>query len=1047
MKERILRVLYKLSVSRDHETLNKLVQETGYSVLRIEENARLALSGLLHDYDRFSVSTIDSFFQKVLRSFARETGLFGSYEIELDQNAMLEEACDRLLLSIEEDEELRLWLMAMSEDQLIEGKSWSVNKKILSLGKEIFNESFQPYLLNQESTETERAKLKSLREELQKTRSWYEKECIHYGEKALALISRFEIELDDFKYKRSSFANTFYKLAQYSGGEIILGARFLNAIDAVENWSAKDKLPQMQALYDAGLNKLMHDIVSFLNEHSKKYTTAFEVQKQVYALGVLSALAVKVREIGYERNSILLSEGNTLLRGIIGQNDAPFVYEKTGTYYQFFMIDEFQDTSTTQWANFKPLINNSLAENHANLVVGDVKQSIYRWRNSDWQLLDKQIKLDLAQYKPDEISMDVNWRSSRNVVQYNNLFFNMAKGLLQSSYNESLETESSPVIDEYRNTILNAYADSEQQSLSNIDGGIVQCAFISNNEAQSYEEVTVHQVIQTVKHVQDQGYSASDIAILVKKNKQGKMIADALLAEKNNGDHYNFEVISDDTLFVESSASVRFLIGLLKYVLTPADQVVKATVVYEFANNLLPLLSEMGRTPERFISEGQQALSFQAQDNGKFRLIPNELRSEFFPFFDDDKMRSLSQRWAYLSLIDLIEELILRYNLHYLSGDQANLQALKDLANDFSKRESGNLHKFIDWWDQFGAGVKLQTAKERDAIKIMSIHKSKGLEFSIVLLPFCDWNFQPDSTKLNILWCSTSHTAYQQFPILPVNFTGRLKNSDFANDYYTELLLSYIDNLNLLYVAQTRAINGLYIFTEETTKDTANSVAQLYHQFFRNSASDIEYQTENEVVFTIGQLSLGTKKENEQVNEANLSGSFKRHKNINNSLKLKRNYIDFLDDAESTRSVQINRGKLMHEILSLISESSDIDNAVQKVQLSGKISSTESENLKEEIKVLINHPEVKEWFSGKYKVLNEQTIVLPKFDLPRPDRLMIEGNRILVVDYKTTNIENTSHQRQVKTYMKYLIQMGYDKVEGYIYYLTSKKLSEVKYDD
>ncbi|MFA9389099.1 MAG: UvrD-helicase domain-containing protein [Prolixibacteraceae bacterium] len=1048
MKERILRDLHKVATSADGGLLKALLAETGLSVLKIEDHAKLALSNILHDYDRFAVSTIDSFFQRVLRSFARESGLYGTYEIELDQGAVLEEACDRLLLSVDEDEELRKWLITMSEDQLGEGKTWRINDKILELGKELYNESFQPYLINFESIAIERQKLKILKKEITVTQKWFESSLKELSRSALEMISAASLELSDFKGGSRSFVNYFSHWANFRKDKLEPTATLLKAMDVPENWVVK-KHPKYDLIIQVvqqGLNEHLKKNVTFIEQNRIKYTTALEIQKYIHALGVLTTLSAKVREIGLERNSLLLSEGNTLLRGIIGTNDAPFIYEKTGSFFNYYMIDEFQDTSVTQWENFKPLVSNSLAENHPNLVVGDVKQSIYRWRNSDWQLLDRRLKNELAQFKVVETPLDANWRSSENIVEFNNQFFLISKTILQESFNAELGELDSPILREYRQTIAKAYSDVVQKPKSGLKDGFVQCEFLSGEDKSDYETKTLDRLIEAVKQVQDKGYRARDIAILVKKNTHGKLVAEALLNEKKKGSPYNFEVISDDTLFIDNSSSVQFVVGLMRHILAPSDQVIKATVVHEYANHLLPHLVAIGRAPMKIAVSGQQTFGFTDTATEAYHFISEEVRADYFPFFDHMEKRAISQQWAHRSLIDLTDELIQRYHLDQLTGEQASLQAFKDVVNDFSKRESGNLHKFMSWWEQFGGSIKLQTAGQRNAIRIMTIHKSKGLEFPVVFLPFCDWMFQPDASKSTILWCSTQSTTYQQFPILPVKFSKNLRKSDFAENYFTEMILSYIDNLNVLYVAQTRAVKGLYIFTNDVDKEPVQTSGQLFNAVFRKIGGKGLPIQQTDNIYATGVLPMNETSSEELRNDVNLSAKVKQQKNMKDTLRLKRNYLDFLDENQSERSIQINQGKLFHELLSFLKTREDLSMAIQHLIVSGKIAASESPRFKHDVEVLLDHPKASDWFNASYKVLNEKTIIAPGFALSRPDRIMLRENKIIVVDYKSTDLVRSNHQRQVLSYVESIKEMGYSQVEGYVWYLKSNQILNV-YDD
>ncbi|HKM93774.1 MAG TPA: UvrD-helicase domain-containing protein [Prolixibacteraceae bacterium] len=1041
MKERILRDLFKVVQQSDESILQLLSSETGVGRLKIVEHAKIALSGILHDYDRFAVNTIDSFFQRILRSFARESGLHGTYEIELDQNVILEEACDRVLLSVENDLSLRNWLIDMSESQLGDGKNWQFRDNILSLGGELFKEAFQKYMVHQSSPKAEREKLNELKSQLGKTQKWFELEIRQLGKKALSIMGEHQLQPSDFKYGSTSFANYFWYCANFKVDKIIPSARVLKSIDNVDEWSTKTstKKDSINACFHAGLSQMLNQILDFVDKNYPSFVTATEINKNIYALGVLTVLAEKVREVGRERNTLLLSEGNTLLNGIIGTNDAPFIYEKVGNYYNFFMIDEFQDTSVTQWENFKPLVVNALAENHPNLVVGDIKQSIYRWRNSDWQLLNKTLKEELSHFKIEETTLTSNWRSCENIVEFNNHFFTQTRDILQSDYNSKTGSSENP----YSETIANAYSDVEQISASGKTKGLVRCSFLEKDD---YEQNTLSQIISTIEELQDQGFEAADIAILVKENKKGKMIAEALLNHKKDGSKYNFEVISDDTLFIEMSSSVRFIVGMMRYISAPFDKVIQATVVHVFSSELLPQMEQQQCVPPQFVPAGQQQLLFDETSEQEYQFISTAVKNSYFPFMDNEEMKHVVQQWGNRSVADLAEELIGRYHIDQIQGEQATIQAFKDVVIDFSKRESGSLHKFIEWWEQFGNKVKLQTAGQRNAIRIMTIHKSKGLEFPIVMMPFCDWSFYPDN-KNNILWCSTQNTPYQQFPVLPVQFSKNLQASLFSGIYFTELLLSLIDNLNVLYVALTRAEQGLFVFTKQLENiETSISVSGVLKRLIAKNENDNNLLGKiNDKVFEHGAL-LSTEKKHEASNEVNLSGRYSRHAKMVEALKLRRNYEDFLEEGAEAKMLKINQGKLMHEILSNIVTHEDIEKAIRMLIDKGSIEAKQFETLKSDIKRLLTNPLSLPWFNASLKVLNEKTILSPTFTLTRPDRVMIHQNRAIVVDYKLTDQTSPYHRQQVKAYASQLEQMGFEQVEGYIWYLKTNQIFNIKED-
>lgn len=1022
MKERILRDLSALASAKNEKLRQLLAAETEINEAKIIANSGIALSLILHDYDRFSVNTIDSFFQSVLRSFARESGLFGTYEVNLDQKELLEEACDKMLLTVDSDKELKEWLLMMAENQLEEGKSWQFHDRIIELGAELEKESFQNYMATQGSLAEEREKLHKLKDSLIRTKKWYETETIKFGKQGLDSIQNAGLLLEDFKGGSRSFMNYFNYLANFRADKLEPTKTTRESVGNPDAWYSKtsQKKDLIRSSFDS-INSVLDDAISFYDNNYHTYSTANEIFKNIYALGLLSTLAIHEREIGLENNSLLLSESNLFLKKIIGNNDAPFIYEKAGNYFQNFMIDEFQDTSVVQWENFKPLIQNSLSENHSNLVVGDVKQSIYRWRNSDWQLLSKRIKEELSTFDVRETNLDSNWRSRREVVDFNNRFFVNANRILQDTYNNMIDSSVNqiPLFDQYRRTISDAFSDVAQSFSSGKEGGFVQIQLINPKDV-DYKEQTIKLLIEQIERVQELGFKASDIAILIRKNDQGRDIAHALLSHKDKQDKYNFEVVSDDSLFLSTSNAVGFLVGLLRYIAQPWNDVVRASLSFEFCKNILPFLTGKEQNDNSLIAD----------------FVSENVIAEYFPFFREEKNNPTKLKWANLSLTDLVAELEQRYSLRSISGEQANLQAFKDVVHDFSSRESENLFNFLEWWDKFGDKIKVQSAGQRDAIRILSIHKSKGLEFPIVFVPFCDWNFAPNSSNQNILWCPTSGQYEKDFPILPVKFTKELPRTDFAESYFTEMLLSFIDNLNLLYVALTRPVDGLFIFSELKPEiKEIKSASDLLTDFVSAELND-------ESVFELGKL-VTEQSEIKARNEVDLSKKISLKTNLIDSLRLHKNYEHFLDPENENAAARVNEGNLIHEILSKIEKVSDLEVAVKLMAKQGKITNEAVADLLKQVLAYIEKPVAQHWFDGTYKVLNETTIIDPIFNLTRPDRVMILDDEVIVVDYKTSGEVKMAHQKQVKSYKMKIEQMGYKKVSGFVWYLKTGQIMNV----
>lgn len=1049
MKERILRDLNSLACKQNNTLLKILASETNLSETDITQNAANVLSRILHDYDRFSVSTIDSFFQGILRSFARENGLYGAYEVNLDAELLLNEACDRLMLDTEFDKDLRNWLLSMSEDNLQKNKKWEIHQQLFDLGKELFNDQCQSFLLANDDTFLGNQKINDLKKEVYAKINWFTARCVELSKNGFDILEKHELSVDDFKGKSSSFASIFNKLLNVDI-KTEFNKTFLNAIDNVDNWSTKNspKINQINDAYTNGLNDLLKEIFNHFEHHKHVYNTAVLIQRNLHSLGVLSILSKKIRQIGAETNTLLINESNMLLKGIIGNNDAPFIYEKTGNNYRHFMIDEFQDTSSTQWDNFRPLVENSLSSGNYCLVVGDVKQSIYRWRNSDWQLLNSQLEKQLSHFDIQQIYLDSNWRSCENVVQFNNQFFSAAGLFMQQNYSDAFSDSKNEKVlhNHYKTTITDAFADVEQKPASGKKGGYIQCCLFDNKNKE-YENDTLDQLICDIQQIQNMGYKAKDIAILVRTGKQSRLIAETILSHKKSSSDYNFELVSEDSLYINSSAAVKMLAAFMQYIISPADKIIQATIIHEFSHKIFPHLIKNAATPPKFNSTKQAAHLFDnLYDDGLF--FSEKIQDDYFPFFNKHEYKSLIQNWSNSNLNDLIEELVRRYHLNNLPGEQAAIQALKDVVDDFTRKEGSNLHKFVEWWNTNNHKVIIQSAGERDAIRILTIHKSKGLEFPFVLLPFCDGDFVRSSNGFTnkTLWCSSPDNIFNQYPILPVNYSSALANSLFANDYYHEKLLSFVDELNVLYVAFTRAEKGLFIYSKIQPQQKDSIESMINNVLTSRFASNHFVKKESDNLYVCGHIEASEKVLTSKQNEINLSVNQKTSNNVSDALKLRSNYEDFLSENAESKMTSINQGKIMHYMLSLINTFTDKDKALKRLLIDGIITDESAHTMAQKIDDIMNNPRVKLWFSGKYKVLNETTILSAGFGIHRPDRVMIDSDKAIVVDYKASSIVRKAHKKQVEQYVSLIKKMGYQTVEGYVWYLHSGVIKNIETD-
>lgn len=1029
MKQRIISELFALASGKPSGYEKALAETYQLTTEAVRERAGKALIEILHDYSAFNISTIDRFFQQTMRAFTREIGLQGGYGIEMDQDRVLELVVDRMISELDqpENKELLGWLLRFASEKVENGKGWDIKKDIQDLGKELFKESFKVYGAQVEQDIEDKQSLEKYHSSLYALISQVEADVRSLGKKALDIMSAHHLQPADFKGGSRSPFCWFEKWSKGNMNEP--KPNFVSLIDQPDKYYAKAVAPETkQAILDAfedGLNDCVREVVNRF-ENLTDYYTAKEIVRYYYTLGILTDISREIATYRSEKNVMLIADTTELLGRVIDGSDAPFIYEKTGTHVDHFMIDEFQDTSCMQWDNFRPLVGESLAHGNDNLIVGDVKQSIYRFRNSDWKLLDEQVKKDFVGENVREESLVDNWRSGRRIVQFNNELFKNIPILLQGLYNESLETSSLTESErnEYAAKIISAYAGARQnvpKPLFNREGH-VKVSFIDSEAEGGWKAEALRQLPGVLETLQDKGYALKDIAVLVRTNKEGAEVADTLLAykEAHPSDRYSYDLVSDEALYIGSSPAVRFLLTVMRFLKNPSSLLYRKMVHYAW-----------------FVLQGRSALDEAVSDNdGDFQKLLHRLLN-------------ISRR----SLYEMVEELYRLFE-DELSNEQVFVQAFLDLVKDYSTRENSDIREFLIWWDDSGFKKTIATPDGQNAIRIMTVHKSKGLGFKAVVMPFCNWDID---NKPVILWCRPEEAPFNQLHLVPVRYSQALAKTHFAIDYFKERLHAYIDNLNTLYVAFTRAKEELVAFAprpqnvnEETGEiNKISSIADVLWAGLSMKWDEEEAQDEEqplhemfdytEGVFESGEWWQTDKKEDKsEIEEVDMQKLHSVSPDDRLHLRLQgKGY--FFDDK------QRKFGSLMHEILSRIYTVADIDSAVEGYHQAGIITSEEAVDLSDRIENLLQKPEVTSWYDGTAKVLNEVDILYGTGFMKRPDRVMVlPDKKVVVVDYKFGAKESSSYRRQVKEYLNLIRQMGYDVVEGYLWYVLLDKIEAVK---
>ncbi|MDP4273662.1 MAG: UvrD-helicase domain-containing protein [Bacteroidota bacterium] len=1056
MKRRIIEELSHLARGEKSPYLDDLISLTGETPAHIQKKANFILNSILHTYSRFSVGTIDSFFQKILRSFIRELGLPAGFDIELDSQKVLEESVDRLLFNLEENKQLKNWLTNFAEDKIEDGRSWNFRNDLLSLGKEVFTEDFQSLdndTLSKLSNEDGQL-LSRYVAMLQKVRHDFENDLQQTGSEGLKIIADAGLKIEDFKGGTRSFIKHFQYLKEKKKFEPT--PTTIKSADDLEQWYKKDspKKDIIIGAYHAGLGKKLIDAINYYREHNPFYVSALEILKFIHTLGILSDIDREMHSYCNDQNIFMLNEAAGLLRNIIDESDTPFLYEKTGSFYQHFMIDEFQDTSNIQWVDFKPLIANSLSDGHDNLVVGDVKQAIYRWRNGDWELLANQINDDFPPQQIISLPLSTNWRSRRNIVGFNNICFKYSASILEDQFQEHCNSSDNHKDDlvHFEGMIGKAYSDLEQQvpSRDNQNGGYVNITFLEDSKENSWEEEVLKRLPKLIEQLQDQGYNLKDIAILVRKKDEGQKVVNTLLEYKNSVDlqsKYRYDVVSNESLFLKSSSGVNLLVAVLRYFNTPDDYLNRAFLLNEYCSYI-----KVGD-----ISDHSEIFNASERESILKQTLPAEFWAE-----------ELSLR--HRSLFEQVERIIALFRLNEHTDELPFIQAFEDEVLNFVKRYSGNAHAFLEWWDENAGSKTVPVSENQDAIRILTIHKSKGLEFKVVIVPFCNWMIDNDPRKTNIIWCHPHAEPFDQIPVLPLKYSSKLAESIFYKDYFEEQMHAYIDNLNLMYVAFTRPEDMLFVFSkkpkekdkakeDKTDVDTTGSL--LFESFGEISGSEgpdaniLKWNGETGILEAGSFFSKpGTTNKSEEGQHSDILLTAYPSVEISGRLKLKL-HSDSYFEWNGTQNTKINYGKLMHEVFQHIITTKDIDNTLKNMVFEGKLSVTESNGLKIKIDSLFTDPLVKSWFDGQWKVKTEADILLKNdgFDeqgpilwkeqkkmIRRPDRVLIKDKEAVVIDYKFGDLEKSSYLNQIRQYAAYLAQMGYSPVKAYIWYVNRNKV-------
>jgi len=1031
MKNRILENLYALSTKEDADYLSDLMKIHQKSQKQIRNIARQLLINILNDFSKFSVNTIDSFFQKVIRSFAYEANLPAGFKVELDTDRVLAQAVDELLreLELKGKEELRNWLINHTLSKIEDGKDWNIANELKTLGQEVFKEEFQS--LDPDTLEKLQNKqlLHAYNKQLRKIIKDFENFIKAKAIEGIDLMKKHGVNYDMLHLKSRSPLKNLEKLSLLQKKDDLLAIqKLIPLIDSPEECHNKKNSESDNNIitdcFNGGLNTILFDISERFIKEKTYYYTAKTISANLNALGIATDIALKVQDIARNENLFLLADANRLLHQIIDQNDTPFIYEKTGTRYQNYMIDEFQDTSRLQWNNFKPLLLNSVAEDKIAMIVGDVKQSIYRWRNSDWKLLSDKVEEDFNDFGTNPQVLETNWRSFEHIINFNNIIFKEAARMLQYEFVKSSK-EANPqhvMPEDLKTKITKAYDDTVQKTSPKSigTGGYIKMAFPEGSKKADFMNNATQKAVAEIENLLDAGYEYKDICILVRRKKEGQQITEALLSGTDSPTNRKYPVISNETLLLGSSPAVNLVIQQIKYIQDPENGVYEAYV---------DLYNQFFET---------DSLDNIKQCNGSALITQDE---EITKSFRNELLELKGQ-----PLFEMAETLIRQLPKNIYDHQFIFIQGLLDAVRDYVTNYSVNVHDFITWWDDKGQNTAISVPEGQNAINVMTIHKSKGLEFKAVVIPYCNWPID-DKGFGSLIWCKPQSEPFNQIDLVPVSYNQQLLQSSFVDEYLDERLHQFVDNLNLLYVTFTRAKESLVVLGEQPPKTGGiKNVSNVLHRI-ANQLNMINIDNESlknqlceawnleDMVFEFGTIPSGSKIKEEEVTNENF---VVRTYALGDRIKVHPESM-VLNSPDGLANLK--KGKLMHQLFELIETSDDANKAVTQLILNGQLKTGEKEKVLNFINHKINQPLVKEWFNPEYSIINEGSILTPS-GLYRPDRVVIKDREAIVIDYKFGEKHNEKYRSQVNRYKKLLSQMGYKNVKGFLWYMGDEDMVE-----
>ena len=993
MKERILLALEKL-ISKEawgDGELKHLIKSLGFEQEVLIQKAKTLQQLILHRYDDFAVSTIDSFVHRIIRTFTRDVQLPQNFEVVIEQDDIVPDIVDELFSKVGHDKALTKIMVKFVMSQIDDEKNYDLGRLITEFVSKQFGEDGFSFLnkISDLSPEDFVQIIEKIHREILTLR----KEIKNKASEALALIHKNGLGIDDFKSKGSGIYGYFNKVSKFDSDKSLEVNKTAEAAIYEDAWTTKTTSEAVKASIDQIKAELTEKFDN-IQQKAKRYLFLSAIYNKIYALALTNQIRNILNDYTDRTQKVHISEFNKKISNEISDQPVPFIYERLGTKFQYFLIDEFQDTSVLQWQNLLPLVEESLSNNNFNLLVGDAKQAIYRFRSGEVELFVKLPKLYGKPNSPSakatenllgesyrEVQLADNWRSMSEIVKFNNEFFGVSK----SNFGERL----SKIYEKHEQNIP---ASEKKQ------GGFVSIKLIDTKKTEDFNSLRLIEIVKNVNQLLDVGYRQGDICVLTRTNSAAVDIATHLI---ENG----FNVITSESLLLTNSAKVRLCVAFLRLLNQPT-----------FSGLLAEFIQNLGAVNNN--NDFHQL--FELADEGK--------ASSLKAVFNALDLKVNIGKMMVLPVFEIVESFIFQLNL--FKSPDTYLRFFLDFVLVTQENGRGSIDTFLELWDQKKEKLYITMPDGGDALKIMTVHKAKGLKFEAVILDVADRRVKKGKQEY---WTDITVKGLEELKVGLFAVTKSLEKIGFKEVYEEEEEKTKLDFINMVYVAFTRAVSALFVIGH-----TGGSRKEKFSTYLLDYLKIKDtWREESEDAFEIGMLSQPVRKTKSTekevlVLEKVISSSWEKHIRIAPADEV---YWEAIDSKPARVY-----GNLIHAMLSKIVVSEDVDNVVNTYSLSSVIDEQEAKELKSILNGVVSHPLLNPLFSNDVVVKNE-TEILDPFSKPaifqRPDRVVLKDDILFVIDYKTGE-KDKKHHSQIQGYGRIFQQMGFSKIELMLVYVRPK---------